>query len=90
MRQSARVLGLKTPIPGGQTLQDLAKEMIALSRQGLKNRAKYSVSGDDETGFVMELQEIADSGVTPAERLLERYHGAWDRDVRPVFDEMAY
>ncbi|MEO1642634.1 MAG: glutamate--cysteine ligase [Pseudomonadota bacterium] len=90
VRQSARVLGLKTPIPGGQTLQDLAKEMVALSRQGLKKRAKYSVSGDDETGFLMELQEIADSGMTPAERLLERYSGAWGGDVRPVFEEMAY
>jgi glutamate--cysteine ligase len=90
IRQSARVLGLKTPIPGGQTLQDLALEMIELSRQGLSNRAKLSVSGDDETGFLMELQEIAESGVTPAERLLERYHGDWGGDVRPVFEEMAY
>jgi glutamate--cysteine ligase len=90
IRQSARVLGLKTPIPGGQTLQDLALEMIELSRQGLSNRAKLSVSGDDETGFLMELQEIAESGITPAERLLERYHGDWGGDVRPVFEEMAY
>ncbi|MEL8056434.1 MAG: glutamate--cysteine ligase [Pseudomonadota bacterium] len=90
VRQSARVLGLRTPIPGGGTLQDLAKEMIALARKGLSNRAKYSVSGDDETGFLMELQQIAESGVTPAERLLERYHGAWGQDVRPVFEEMAY
>ncbi|MEM7493668.1 MAG: glutamate--cysteine ligase [Pseudomonadota bacterium] len=90
MRQSARVLGLKTPIPGGQTLQDLAKEMLEQSRKGLSNRAKLSVSGDDETGFVSGLQEIAQSGITPAERLLKRYHEAWDGDVSPVFEEMAY
>ncbi|MEL7232372.1 MAG: glutamate-cysteine ligase family protein, partial [Pseudomonadota bacterium] len=90
MRQGARVLGLKTPIPGGKTLQDLAKEMLAQSRKGLSNRAKLSVSGDDETGFLNGLQQIAESGTTPAERLLERYHGAWGGDVRPVFEEMAY
>lgn len=90
VRQASRVLGLKTPIPGGQTLQDLAIEMLALSRQGLKNRANLSTAGDDESGFLAELQEIATSGMTPAERLLEKYHGEWDGDVTRVFQERAY
>jgi glutamate--cysteine ligase len=37
-----------------------------------------------------ELDEIARSGKTPADRLLERYYGAWNRDVRHVFTEKAY
>ncbi len=90
IRQTVRVLGLNTPIPGGQTLQDLAIEMLDLSRQGLRNRKKLSVSGDDETGFLAELDEIARSGVTPAERLLEKYEGPWRGDVRHVFKELAY
>ncbi len=90
IRQSSRVLGLKTPLPGGGSLKDLAIEVLDLSRQGLKNRAMLSVSGDDESGFLMELDEIARSGVTPAERLLERYYTEWGRDVRPVFKALAY
>lgn len=90
MRQAVRTLGLKTPVPGGGTLQDLAKQVLALSRQGLKNRAKLSVAGDDETGYLSELDEIAASGKTLADRLLERYHGPWGGDVRPVFEEEAY
>ena len=90
MRQSVRTLGLKTPVPGGGSMQDLAKQVLSLSRQGLKNRANLSTSGDDETGYLTELDEIATSGLTPADRLLARYHGAWNRDVRPIFAEEAY
>jgi len=90
LRQSARVLGLKAPIPGGRDLQALAKDVLAIARQGLQTRGKLSASGDNETGFLAELDAIARSGVTPAERLLERYHGEWGGSVRPVFEEMAY
>ncbi|QYJ00449.1 glutamate--cysteine ligase [Thalassovita mediterranea] len=90
MRQSVRVLGLRTPVPGGGTLQDLAKQVLAISRNGLKARAKYNSSGDDETGFIAELDEIAESGLTPADRLLELYHGEWGRRVEPAFETLAY
>lgn len=90
MRQSVRVLGLRTPVPGGGTLQDLAKQVLAISRNGLKARAKHNSSGDDETGFIAELDEIAESGLTPADRLLELYHGEWGRRVEPAFETLAY
>lgn len=90
MRQSVGTLGLATPLPGGGTLQDLAKEVLAMARGGLKARKYLSTSGDDETGFLMELDEIATSGVTPAERLLERYHGEWGGRVDPAFEVCAY
>jgi glutamate--cysteine ligase len=38
----------------------------------------------------MDLEEIAETGVTPAERLLDLYNGPWRGDVRRVFDEFAY
>ena len=90
MRMAVPVLGLKTPVPGRRTLQDLAKQVIDLSRAGLKRRGKLSVSGDDETGFLSELETIADSGATPAETLLTRYHGEWGGTLEPVFEELAY
>lgn len=90
MRQGVRTLGLRTPVPGGSTMQDLAKQVLALSRQGLKNRANLSTSGDDETGYLTELDDIAKTGLTPADRLLARFHGPWKRDVRPIFTEEAY
>ena len=90
MRQSVRTLGLRTPVPGGGSMQDLAKQVLAISRQGLRNRANLSTSGDDETGYLTELDDIATTGLTPADRLLARYYGPWNRDVRPIFAEEAY
>ncbi|MEM6535755.1 MAG: glutamate--cysteine ligase [Pseudomonadota bacterium] len=90
VRQGARVLGLKTPIPGGRDLQALGRDVLRISRQGLTARAKLSVSGDDETGFLTELDEIIRTGLTPAERLLELYRTEWGGDVRPVFKALAY
>ena len=44
----------------------------------------------DERGYLSELEQIVDSGLTPAERLLELYHGPWQGRIEPVFDAAAY
>ncbi|MAI90858.1 glutamate--cysteine ligase [Ponticaulis sp.] len=91
MRRAAPALGLKTPLPNGEgTLQDLALEVLKISRYGLKARGMLSTSGDDETGFLSELDLIAESGQTPAERMLRRYHEKWNRDLSHVFEEYAF
>ncbi|GAN00159.1 glutamate--cysteine ligase [alpha proteobacterium U9-1i] len=89
LRRAVPVLGLKAPIRG-VTAQDIAQASLAIARQGLKSRAQLDSGGQDETHFLAELDDIAASGVTPAERLLERYHTEWKRDVRPVFEACAY
>jgi glutamate--cysteine ligase len=53
-------------------------------------RARATGYGKDETCFLDPLMEIAESGVTPAEELLARYHGRWSGSVDPVFREYAY
>jgi glutamate--cysteine ligase len=83
------VLGLKAPVRG-TTARDIAQAALAISRQGLKARARINSSGDDETHFIAELDDIAATGVTPAERLLERYNREWGRQIAPVFEAAAY
>jgi glutamate--cysteine ligase len=56
----------------------------------LKSRARLNDSGEDETHFLSELDDIAATGVTPAERLLERYRTEWAGNVEPVFETCAY
>jgi len=89
LRADVATQGLKAKI-GGRTAQDVAKDMVAIARSGLKNRNRLNGGMVDETGYLTELEEIADSGITPAERLLELYHGPWKGDVRPVFEAFAY
>ncbi len=89
LRNDAPRLGLKAQI-AGRTAQDVAKDMVAIARSGLKRRARLNGGMLDETVFLSELEEIADSGITPAERLLDLYHGPWKGDVRHAFEDFAY
>jgi glutamate--cysteine ligase len=89
LRADSARLGLKAQI-AGRSLQEVAVDMLAIARQGLKRRERFSGGLVDETGYLSELEGIAESGLTPAERLLERYHGPWGGDVSRVFEEFAY
>ncbi len=89
LREDVARVGLKAQI-GGRTAQDVARDMVAIARSGLKNRNRLNGGMVDETGYLSELEEIAASGVTPAERLLELYHGPWKGDVNPVYEAFAY
>ncbi len=88
LRRDVARLGLKATIRG-RTVQELALELLAHARAGLKERGRADFS-PDETGFLDTLDEIAASGKTPSEVLLERYHGAWGGSVEPVFEECAF
>jgi glutamate--cysteine ligase len=89
LRADVARLGLKAEI-AGRTVQDVAKDMLAISRGGLKRRNRLSAGMVDETNYLSELDEIAASGITPAERLLELYHGPWAGDASKVFESFAY
>jgi len=75
---------------GGSKLIDVARDAVAISAAGLAARNRRNRDGQDERIFLSPLQETVAAGQTPAERLLARYNGAWERDVRRLFDEYAY
>ncbi len=81
--------GLKAVV-AGRPVQEVAKDMLAIAHQGLRNRARLSAGMVDETGYLAELEEIADTGVTAAEHLLELYNGPWRGDASQVFEAFAY
>ena len=74
----------------GATVQDLARDVLAIARDGLKARAAKDSFGDDEAHFLSVLDEIAESGITPAEELLDAWKNRWGRRIEPLFDEYAY
>ena len=76
--------GLKTLYRGG-TVQDLAKEVLKISRGGLERR------GRQEGKYLNELDAIAESGETQAEMLLGLYETEWNRSVDPYYSpEFSY
>ncbi|MGK2908609.1 MAG: glutamate--cysteine ligase [Sphingobium sp.] len=90
LRDSVPRLGLDAPIGGGKTLRHIAGEVLDISRSGLAARARLDSVGNNETGYLSALQEVVDSGKTPAERLLDRYHGEWQGDVSRVYAEESF
>jgi glutamate--cysteine ligase len=74
----------------GSTVQDLAKEVLAIARAGLQRRAVLDKKGRDESRFLDILDEIAAGGRCPAEDKLALYDGRWQGRVDPVFSEFAY
>ncbi|MFB7881503.1 glutamate--cysteine ligase [Brevundimonas diminuta] len=89
LRRDVTRLGLKAEV-NGRSVRDIAVDMVNIAKQGLKNRARFSGGMVDERGYITELEDIADSGVTSADRLLELYNGEWGGDVSRVYRDMAY
>ncbi len=83
-------LGLKVALPDGGSMQDLAKDILAISKSGLNARARLNQSGDNESGFLEPLHEIAETGMTPADRLLALYHGEWQSDISRIYEAKRF
>jgi glutamate--cysteine ligase len=82
--------GLRAAVPGGGTLRDLGARVLDIAAAGLTARARLNASGDNEGGFLDPLRETIATGKTPAERLLDRYHGEWNGDISRIYEEMSF
>jgi glutamate--cysteine ligase len=89
LRRDVTRLGLRAEV-AGRSVRNVAVDMVAIAKRGLKNRARFSGGMVDERGYLAELEDIADSGVTPAERLLDLYHGDWQGAVTRIYRDYAY
>jgi glutamate--cysteine ligase len=89
LRVQSPLLGLQTPFRSG-TLLDVAREVLQLAEQGLKNRARSDGAGGDETQFLAYLQKVVADGQSPAEALVKKFHEEWNGDVREAYKELAF
>ena len=94
----ADILALRDAVPrtgintkfGTGTLRDLARDVLAIAADGLRNRARKNTQGEDERIYLAPLHEIAAGGPTQAEHWLTRYHGEWRGDVSKIFAEAMF
>ena len=91
LRVAASVDGLQAEV-NGIKMQELAREVVAISEAGLKARARPGAGGlvPDETHFLNALKESLETGQVPADEMLEKYHGEWAGDLRRVYGEYSY
>jgi glutamate--cysteine ligase len=83
-------LGTRFGTPFGTgTLRDLAKDVVAVARDGLRARNRRDNHGNDESIYLTPLFEIAAGGPVQAEYWLSRNRSAWNGDIRNIFAEAA-
>jgi glutamate--cysteine ligase len=91
LRVAASVDGLQARV-GRINMHDLAREVLALAEGGLRARARAGAGGllPDETHFLNALKETVETGKTPADELLERFHGDWNGDLTRIYADYSY
>jgi glutamate--cysteine ligase len=89
LRDDVPRLGLAAKVRN-VTVFELATEALKLARAGLARRKRLDVSGQDETRYLDVLEDRLARGTTPAQELLDKYHGPWAGSVDPIFTENAY
>lgn len=91
LRVAASVDGVNAKVEGID-MRQLARQVLDLSHAGLTARAKTGAGGmlKDETHFLNSLQDIVETGITPASELLAKYHGEWNGDLTRIYAEYSY
>ncbi len=82
-------LGLKTPFKSF-TLRELAVEVLDIAGRSLRRQGRKNEQGLDESVYLEEIAEIAQSGVTLAERLLARWKGSQEEKLAVLLDHCGY
>jgi glutamate--cysteine ligase len=89
LRMDAAHHGMKAKI-GKRTVQDVAREVVAISHEGLRRRAKAGSMALDETHFIEPLRAIAASGVTMGEYTARHFTEDLKGDAGQLLAEASY
>jgi glutamate--cysteine ligase len=90
LRHDVPKLALDAVTPDGESMRDFAARVLDVSAAGLTRRAQLNSAGDNEGGFLDPLRDVLATGMTPADRLLARYNGAWNGDVSHIYEEFSF
>jgi glutamate--cysteine ligase len=90
LRAEVPRLALDTPSPDGRTMRALAGDVLELAAGGLSRRGYLNGAGDNEGGFLDPLRDVVTSGMTPADRLLDKYNNEWSGNVSRIYGEFSF
>ena len=91
LRVAASESGLQAQV-NGINMHDLAREVVAIAKEGLRSRARPGLGGmvPDERHFLHALEESIETGKVPADELLDAYHGEWNGDLSRIYAAHSY
>jgi glutamate--cysteine ligase len=90
LRHDVPKLALDAVTPDGESMRDFAGRVLDIAAGGLTRRAKLNSAGDNEGGFLDPLRDVVATGMTPADRLLHKYHHEWNGDVSQMYEEFSF
>jgi glutamate--cysteine ligase len=81
--------GLAAEVAGRPVLP-LARELVAIGREGLARIGDGAGGESDERGFLDPLEAVVESGRSPGEEVLLRWEGEWERSPARLIDYARY
>jgi len=90
LRHEVPRLALDAVTPDGRSMRDFASDVLDIAAAGLTRRARLNSAGDNEGGFLDPLRDVVATGMTPADRLLQKYHNEWGGDVSHIYEEFSF
>ena len=84
LRDTVPRLALAAPFRGG-SVEDLARQALALSRAGLKQRARHDHHTFDETRYLAPLETYVEEKRVSAQVWLDTYHNEWGENLAPIY-----
>jgi glutamate--cysteine ligase len=90
LRHDVPKMALDAVTPDGQSMRDFAGGVLDIAADGLTRRARLNSAGDNEGGFLDPLRDVVATGMTPADRLLSKYHNEWGGSVAPIYEEFSF
>jgi glutamate--cysteine ligase len=74
----------------GRSMLDLARELTAIAREGLRRIRHAGRRDPDETPFLDPILDQLESGASPGQVVLDRWEGEWGRSVDRLIDYARY
>jgi len=95
--QDRKMLNLLVPEEGlnlrfrNTNLLEIAKKLLLISKKGLERRNILSSDKKyNEVIYLNKIQSNLNEGKSPADELLDKYNGIWNKSLKPIYSELIF
>ena len=81
--------GIKSTI-GDINIKEITKEVLELSREGLRARNILNENGDNEEIYLEPLKKILSSGNSSSDDLIQKFSNNWDKNLVNMYKEYTF
>ena len=74
----------------GIEVRELARELIDIAEQGLSRQRQLNATGEGEAVYLERVRDLVRRGRCPADVILEKWDGAWNRTFTRLVEGTAY